>query len=367
MWTTASSQLGLVAQLVLGLGFWFGATGDAAEQRSMLQMVRVPDPMASAELQVSDRVAAPPPVETGRPAGFRPHTEASAVVLEVPVPPISVKNSRFRGRGIAVAVNGADPVMLASAFALVRVVRRVFNSSMQIELFHLGPEERFSSAAAARFIAEGALRILDLQDAAAQSYHRWYDHDGLRDRRLPGAESNSEKNALGLVRKKRGWHIKPLTAMVSSFEEVLLMDADALPLQPPENFFHDPKLQPRHRGSSEQSVMRMVLFRDHVHCLTSVSAWLLMEIGLSPSNFCKAAAGQEIDSSAVVMDKSDPAVWKALHIAEALNRRWYAFIGFAHHSIIAPLLNFLFDRLERPGTAGHLTKISFWLAIRIPG
>ena len=60
-------------------------------------------------------------------------------------------------------------VMLASAFALVRVVRRVFNSSMPIELFHLGPEERFPSLVAARFVAEGAVKILDLHEAATQS------------------------------------------------------------------------------------------------------------------------------------------------------------------------------------------------------
>jgi hypothetical protein len=325
------------------MGLWFAAIGDAGQQRrSMLQMVRVPDPMASAELHVMNQPEALEP-ESGRP---RLRTGAGAM-LEVPVPPTAMKNSRFHGRGIAVAVNGADPVMLASAFALVRVVRRVFNSSMPIELFYLGPEERFPPMAAARFVAEGSVKILDLHEAATQSYNQWYDHDGLRDWRLPGAPpqpsatkqdephqtetglglSNDASRTPGLARKKRGWHVKPLTAMVSSFEEVVLMDADALPLQPPETFFRHSQLQQtraRHHGSSDLAVMRMVLFRDHVHCLTSVSAWLLTEIGLSTSGFCTAAAGQEIDSSVVVMDKSDPVVWKALHIAEALNRRWYA-------------------------------------------
>ncbi len=326
-----SGQLGLV------FGLWLGAIGGAGHrQHSMLQIVRVPDPMASAERKVMNRLER------------RSLRMSAGDMLEVPVPPVSVKNSRFRGRGIAVAVNGADPVMLASAFALVRVVRRTFNSSMPIELFYLGPEERFPSVATAQFVAEGAVKIIDLHEAAKRSYDQWCDHDGLRDWRLPGAPARAPVTAqyetdravpnrakqpphgrAGLARKKRGWHVKPLTALVSSFEEVVLMDADALPLQHPDSFFRHPKLQPmrpRHRGSSEQAAMRMILFRDHVHCLTSVSAWLLTEIGLSPSSFCKAAAGQEIDSSAVVMDKSDPVVWKALHIAEALNRRWYDLI-----------------------------------------
>lgn len=337
-----SRQLGPMFRLVMGMGFWFEAVGDAGQQQhSMLQMVRVPNPMASAELHVMNRFEdmAESEKELSR---LRVNTTA---ILEVPIPPIPAKNSRFNGRGIAVAVNGADPVMLASAFALVRVVRRVFNSLMPIELFYLGPEERFPSLVAARFVAEGAVKILDLLEAASQSYNQWYDHDGLRDWRLPGAPPRPPAAAqdesfqadpglgvpnnakLGLFRKQRGWHVKPLTAMVSSFEEVVLMDADALPLQPPETFFRHFKLQStrgRHHDSSDSAAMRMVLFRDHVHCLTSVSAWLLMEIGLSPSAFCTATAGQEIDSSAVIMDKSDPLVWKALHIAEALNRRWYA-------------------------------------------
>ena len=58
-------------------------------------------------------------------------------------------------------------------------------------------------------------------------------------------DSKVFERAMELARQKRGWHVKPLTALVSSFEEVILMDADALPLQPPERFFDHPQLQPR--------------------------------------------------------------------------------------------------------------------------
>lgn len=344
----SSWQAALLTRLLLGVGALSELMNDAPQEHgSMLQMVRVPDPMASTETRALDRLAGSDTETTEATITRTATTTTLDNVVGVPVPPSSVKGSRFRGRGIAVAVNGADPVMLASAFALVRVVRRVFNSSMQIEFFHLGPEERFPTVAAARFVAEGGVKIVDLHEAALQAYNRWYDYDGLRDWRLPGAptqppvdpltkpdqvdpnlrDSKSLEAALVLARRKRGWHVKPLTALVSSFEEVVLMDADALPLQPPERFFHHANMQPKaaqRGGSSQHATIRMVLFRDHVHCLTSVSAWLLSEIGLSVEDFCKAAADQEIDSSAVVMDKSDPAVWKALHIAEALNRRWCA-------------------------------------------
>ena len=153
--------------------------GGGVEQRSMLQLLRVPDPAAAAEASAADWLAALR--QGGKPAadaGPDPKPE-----LLVPIPPVPISGSRFRGRGIVAAVNGHDPVMLASAFALVRVVRSQFGSSLPIELFHLGPEERFPAEAAARFKAEGHVAILDLHAAARRSYSQWYDHDGLRDHR----------------------------------------------------------------------------------------------------------------------------------------------------------------------------------------
>ena len=292
------------------------ATSVGAEQRSMLQLLRVPDPAAAAAVETNgaDWLAALRQGGRAADAGAGPKPE-----LLVPIPPVPISGSRFRGRGIVAAVNGRDPVMLASAFALVRVVRSQFGSDLPIELFHLGPEERFPAEAAARFKSEGHVSILDLHAAARRSYSQWYDHDGLRDHRLPGAPPEPSAAADPLA-KKRGWHVKPLAALVSSFEQVLVLDADALPLQHPARFFEHPVLRPPAGGGSTGG---MLLFRDHVHCLTSVSAWLLTQLGLAPEAFCKAAGGQEIDSSAVVVDKSNPAVWKALHLAEALNRRWH--------------------------------------------
>jgi hypothetical protein len=165
LWAAVGALLGLSLQTSTGAE----AQGqqEQEQQRSMLQVVRVPDPLASAEAGGADWLATlrSDTLGAGQPQRLGP--QATAALL-VPVPPTSVKGSRFRGRGIAVAVNGADPVMLASAFALVRVVRKVFKSPLPIELFHLGPSERFSAAATARFAAEGGVRILDLHEVAKQ-------------------------------------------------------------------------------------------------------------------------------------------------------------------------------------------------------
>ena len=126
--------------------------------------------------------------------------------------------------------------------------------------------------------------------------------------------------------------------------------------------FHDRLAYSRvHRESASLSAadvwqggdgLGLLLFRDHVHCLASVSAWsapgnalrpalcgwlwprtelilpdsdilgclvctdkrgcrrLLRRVGISPEWFCAATADQEIDSSAVVLDKADPLAWR---------------------------------------------------------
>ena len=126
--------------------------------------------------------------------------------------------------------------------------------------------------------------------------------------------------------------------------------------------FHDRLAYSRvHRRSASLSAadvwqdgdgLGLLLFRDHVHCLASVSAWsapgnalrpalcgwlwprtelilpdsdilgclvctdkrgcrrLLRRVGISPEWFCAATADQEIDSSAVVLDKADPLAWR---------------------------------------------------------
>ena len=54
----------------------------------------------------------------------------------------------------------------------------------------------------------------------------------------------------------------------------------------------------------------------------SVSSWFLHELGLTADAFCSRAFQQEIDSSAVVIDKRKN--WAALHVIDKMNQHWPA-------------------------------------------
>ena len=54
----------------------------------------------------------------------------------------------------------------------------------------------------------------------------------------------------------------------------------------------------------------------------SVSSWFLGALGLSADEFCKRAHQQEIDSSAVVVNRRK--AWSALHVIDKMNQHWPA-------------------------------------------
>ena len=108
---------------------------------------------------------------------------------------------------------------------------------------------------------------------------------------------------------------------------------------------------------------------------------LLRRVGISPERFCAATANQEIDSSAVVLDKADPLAWRgssarssarlllqyfpyfrhfhcggggacsALHLVEAMNRRWPAAVFEVHNALPCPSAPLAYTRT---GTAPAL-------------
>jgi hypothetical protein len=162
------------------------------------------------------------------------------------------------------------------------------------------------------------------------------------------------------------YHIKPLAALAASeASELLLLDADAVLLQHPEAFF---AMQGYGRDG-------LLLFRDYVRCLEYVSRWLLRcvralfvdqsvcaqlswfssrsaterklcqnicvppglwcvrayitkwaatvaavcrEMGVEPESFCRHTAQQELDSSAVVLDRRRPEVQHSQAAAAAV-------------------------------------------------
>eukprot|EP01047_Picozoa_sp_COSAG01_P066411 COSAG01_NODE_9162_length_2532_cov_2.386354_3_plen_395_part_00 len=252
--------------------------------------------------------------------------------LSLHVPPLPREGAQPLGRsgdGVVVAVSGRDPAMLAAAYALLCVLRDDLHSRTAVEFFHLGEDEAFSPAARQLFEAKGDVAIRDLRAVAEERRRSWQqagqgtvldnDHDAPHATAAAalGVDGGGGGDGSGGLPTQRGWHIKPLAVLCASFERVLLLDADAVPFQAPEAFFG--LLGHSGRGGG------LTLFRDHVPCLTSVNLWLLRQLGLTEpqsASFCVLSGGQEIDSSAVVVDTRVPAAWRALHVIEHLNRRW---------------------------------------------
>ncbi|NJD20736.1 MAG: hypothetical protein FIA95_15805, partial [Gemmatimonadetes bacterium] len=112
---------------------------------------------------------------------------------------------RYQGRGIVLAAGG--PALLANAFVCLRFLREV--TGLPVELFHAGAEEM---PARVRALLEADFAPLAVRDI-------------------------TEGEAAFPVSSFRGFQIKPFAVLRSSFEEVLWLDADNLPLRSPEPLF----------------------------------------------------------------------------------------------------------------------------------
>ncbi len=114
------------------------------------------------------------------------------------------------GRGVVMCAGGVTHV--ANAFVALRFLRKV--SDLPVELFHAGPGE-MPAATRARLEADFApLSVRDI--AEAERPEEWPE--------LPVASYG-------------GFQIKPFALLHTRFDEVLLLDADNLPLRDPEPLF----------------------------------------------------------------------------------------------------------------------------------
>jgi tetratricopeptide (TPR) repeat protein len=135
-------------------------------------------------------------------------------------------------RGIVIVASGTDPSMLREAYANIFLARRIHNSSLPVEVFYIGPEERFDPVSTRLFQEMGGVEILDLQ---------------------------SHSSADLLQGERMGFHAKSAAVLGASFDEVLLLDSDSMLFQAPEEFF----MQPGYLQSG------LLLFRDYQPCRKS--------------------------------------------------------------------------------------------------
>ena len=105
------------------------------------------------------------------------------------------------GRGIVICAGGAR--MFTNAWVLVWQLRRTLRSTLPIEVWHLGPEE----------MSSGMHAMLEDLGASVVDAHAVL-------RRFPARISD-------------GWQLKAYALVMSGFREVLLLDADNVPVRDP--------------------------------------------------------------------------------------------------------------------------------------
>ncbi len=173
------------------------------------------------------------------------------------------------GRGIVICAGG--PVMLTNAYVLVRVLRDIHKSDLPIEIWHLGAQE-MPGLMATVFIELGC-RIVD-----ASSGNRG-THGSIRD----------------------GWQLKSYAVKSSGFEDVLLLDADQVPLADPEMLFDCPQ----YLGTGA------IFWPDIIDLSAENPIWPML--GLEPERVRSWESGQ------LCVNRKKH--WKAINVALAMNER----------------------------------------------
>ena len=112
---------------------------------------------------------------------------------------------RFSGKGIVIPAGGPD--LFTNAYVLIHLLRVVHGCNLPIDVWHFGAAEM--SARMKHLLRDLAVDTVDAEDVLAAH---------------PAAIRN-------------GWPLKPYALMWSRFEQVLMLDADQVPLRDPADLF----------------------------------------------------------------------------------------------------------------------------------
>jgi hypothetical protein len=198
--------------------------------------------------------------------------------FELKIP--SYSNYNFNGKGLVIAANGIRYRYITGVYMNIYVIRNLYGSDIPVEIVYVGEDEAFTTLMKNELLNLGNVKLIDLTE------------------RL---NTNVNKNKL------IGYRTKPLAVIASSFEEVVLMDADALSFVDPYYFF---KLD----GYINNG---MVLYKDYVTCLHYIDKKFINNIGIGSKTYCKKTDGYELDSSCVVVNKQK--AWEALYTICVIN------------------------------------------------
>ncbi len=182
------------------------------------------------------------------------------------------------GRGIVICAGGS--VMLANAYVLVRVLRDIHETSLPIEIWHMGPAE-MPELLASMFAETGCTTVDALSVGAPEDFE-------LCD----------------------GWQLKAFALKHSSFEEVILLDADQVPLRDPALLFEWP----------EYKTTGALFWPDVVDIAADNPIWQML--GLPGDQVRSWESGQ------VCINKKQH--WRTLNLVLTINERAETFYRFVY-------------------------------------
>lgn len=189
-------------------------------------------------------------------------------------------DNNFEGKGLVIAASGNRYRYVTGLYTNLYVIRKYHKSNIPIEIFYVGKQEKFPQKIEKMLLELGNVKIIDMMD-------RIY--------------TNLSEDEL------RGYQTKPLSAICSSFSEVIVMDADAL-------CFIDPYYLFKANGYDSNG---MILFKDYVDCLSFISRDFIETIGIGTEKYCNYTGNFEIDSSCVVINKEK--YWETLFVISIIN------------------------------------------------
>ena len=183
----------------------------------------------------------------------------------------------YRGRGIVICAGGVG--LFTNAWVCIQMLRRL-GCRLPIQVWHLGPGELDADMRA--LLAPLGVTCVDAVKMRA---------------RHP-------------VRMLNGWELKPYAILHCPFKEVLLLDADNMPVRNPEDLF----------AASEYRRTGAVLWPDLRRLHRTHRIWNLL--GLPPQTV------REVESGQVLVNKQ--VCWRALRLALWLNEHSDFFYQHIH-------------------------------------
>lgn len=209
-------------------------------------------------------------------------TAAAEVDRFISTIPASPRDGEFSGRGIVCCAGGQR--YLLNAYVMIRMLRSL-GCSLPVQIWHLGEGELIDSLVN-KLLPLGVV----FYDARAIAQNIQPRHTRLH-----------------------GWEVKPFAVLNSSFAEVLLLDADNVPVVDPAFLFEIPEY--RETGA--------VFWPDFNRLKQNRLAWRVfgnIEYRDEP----------EFESGQLLIDKRRPDCWRALVLTDWYNRHSDFFFDHAH-------------------------------------